>query len=145
MLFWVAILIIAALVELHTHAMIAVFVALGAIAAAVATLAGAPFPIAAAIWILSAALLLAALRSEALKMLNRHLPKLHGASSQSPMVGLHGVVTTELGDTNHPGTITIRSESWRAVALDQRIAVGTSVTVRQVNGTTLLVEPDLAA
>jgi membrane protein implicated in regulation of membrane protease activity len=139
-LFWLAIILICAVIELHTHAMVAVFIALGAIFAGTASLLGASLLFASGLWILSAVILLAALRTEALKMLNRRLPKLHGSSGQSPMVGLRGLVTTELGDISHPGTITIRSEPWRA-ASDEPITVGTSVIVREVNGTTLLVEP----
>jgi membrane protein implicated in regulation of membrane protease activity len=142
-LFWLAIILICAVIEVHTQAMVAVFIALGAIFAGVASLFGAPFLFASGLWILSAAILLAALRSEALKMLRRHSTKLHGSSTQSPMVGLRGLVTTELGDIFHPGLITIRSEPWRA-ASDQPIAPGTSVIVREVSGTTLLVEPDPA-
>ena len=140
-LFWLVILIIAAVVELHTHAMVAVFVALGALVAGIVSLFSSPFLLQAIVWLAASALLLITLRSEALKLLNRRTHPVEGTSTHSPLVGQRGLVTKDITDSTHPGTITLRSEPWRALA-DIPITTGTAVIVRKVSGTTLWVEPD---
>lgn len=59
------------------------------------------------------------------------------------MIGETALVTKEIGDAHHPGTIRARGESWLAIPLDpsSTIEPGTSVVVADVERGLLVVYP----
>jgi membrane protein implicated in regulation of membrane protease activity len=139
--FWVVIIVISGLAELHTNALAALFVGVGAGVAFVVALGGASFPIQALVWLVVTAGTMAFLRPMALKKLRPP-----GGDLANPMdtalTGQFGIVESEVGDEIHPGRIKIRGESWRAVTQrGSNIAVATPVVVTKAYGTTLWVEP----
>jgi membrane protein implicated in regulation of membrane protease activity len=139
--FWVVIIVISGLAELHTNALAALFVGVGAAVAFVVALGGASFPIQALVWLVVTAVTMAFVRPLALKKLRPP-----GGDLSHPihmtLTGQFGVVEDEVGDEIHPGRIKIRGESWRAVTdAGNNITVATPVVVTKAYGTTLWVEP----
>jgi membrane protein implicated in regulation of membrane protease activity len=140
-LFWVVIIILSGLAELHTNALAALFVGVGAGVAFIVALGGASFPIQALVWLLVTAVTMAFLRPFALTRLRRPAGDLANPISTT-LTGQFGVVEDEVGDEIHPGRIKIRGEHWRAVTdVGASIAVATPVVVTKAYGTTLWVEP----
>ncbi len=139
--FWVVIIVISGLAELHTNALAALFVGVGAGVAFIVALGGASFPVQALVWLLVTATTIAFVRPLAMKKLRPP-----GGDLANPMhtalTGQFGVVEDEVGDEVHPGRIKIRGESWRAVTeRGANITVATPVVVTKAYGTTLWVEP----
>jgi membrane protein implicated in regulation of membrane protease activity len=139
--FWVVIMVVSGLAELHTNALAGLFVGVGAGVAFVFALGGAPFPIQALAWLIVTAATMALLRPIALKRLH-HPPGDLENPMDTALTGQFGVVEDEVGDEVHPGRIKIRGESWRAVTdSGSNIAVKTPVVVTKAFGTTLWVSP----
>ncbi len=139
--FWVVIIVLSGLAELHTNALAALFVGVGAGVAFVVALGGASFPVQALVWLLVTAATMAFLRPFALKKLRPPAGDL-ALPIATTMTGQFGVVEDEVGDESHPGRIKIRGEHWRAVTdAGASIAVTTPVVVTKAYGTTLWVEP----
>lgn len=139
--FWVVIVVISAVAELHTNALAALFVGVGAGVAFVAALGGASFPIQALVWLLVTVSTMALLRPIALRRLRHPAGDLANPTTTT-LTGQLGVVQEDVGDEVHPGRIMIRGESWRAVTeLGVVIGVETPVVVTKAFGTTLWVEP----
>jgi len=140
-LFWVIIMVVSGLAELHTNALAGLFVGVGAAVAFVFALGGASFPVQALAWLVVTAVTMAALRPVALKKLHHPAGDL-AHPMDTALTGQFGVVEDEVGDEIHPGRIKIRGESWRAVAdSGSIIAVATPVVVTRAYGTTLYVHP----
>ncbi len=139
--FWVVIIVMSSLAELHTNALAALFVGVGAGVAFVVALGGASFSVQALVWLLVTATTMAFVRPLALKKLRSPGGDLAHPISTS-LTGQFGVVDEEVGDEVHPGRVTIRGEHWRAVSdAGTNIAVATPVVVTKAFGTTLWVEP----
>lgn len=139
-IFWVAIIILSVLAEMHTNALAALFVGVGAGVAFVVALGGVSFPFQALVWLLVTAITMATLRPLAMKKL--HPPAGDLANPiHTPLTGQYGVVEDPVGDEIHPGRVKIRGESWRAVTDVGNLAVATQVVVTKAYGTTLWVEP----
>jgi len=139
--FWVVIIVLAALAELHTNALAALFVGVGAGVAFVVALGGASFPVQALVWLVVTMVTLGFVRPLAMKRLRPPGGDLAHPMSTS-LTGQYGVVEDEVGDEVHPGRIKIRGESWRAVTdAATRLAPSTPVVVTKAYGTTLWVEP----
>ncbi|NNN10023.1 MAG: NfeD family protein [Acidimicrobiaceae bacterium] len=140
-LFWVVIIVLSGLAELHTNALAALFVGVGAGVAFVVALGGASFPVQALVWLVVTALTMGLLRPYALKKLRPPAGDLANPILTT-LTGQFGVVEDEVGDEIHPGRIKIHGEHWRAVTdVGASIAVATPVVVTKAYGTTLWVEP----
>lgn len=140
-LFWVVIIVVSGLAELHTNALAALFVGLGAGVAFVVALGGVSFPIQALVWLVVTAGTMAFVRPLALKRLRPPGGDLANPT-HTALTGQFGIVEDEVGDEVHPGRIKIRGESWRAVTeKGTTIVVATPVVVTKAFGTTLWVEP----
>ena len=143
--FWAVIIVLSGLAELHTNALAALFVGVGAGVAFVVALGGASFPVQALVWLAVTAVTMAFVRPLAMKKLHPPAGDLANPISTT-LTGQFGVVEDEVGDEIHPGRIKIRGEHWRAVTeLGSSIAVATPVVVTKANGTTLWVEPRSSA
>jgi membrane protein implicated in regulation of membrane protease activity len=140
--FWVIIMVVSGLAELHTNALAGLFVGVGAAVAFVVALGGASFPVQAVVWLGVTAVTMAFLRPVALKRLHRHPPGDLANPVDSALTGQFGVVQDEVGDEIHPGRIKVRGETWRAVTESgATLAVATPVVVTRAFGTTLYVVP----
>ena len=141
MVFWALIIVACVLAELHTNALVAAFVGAGAVVAFALALLGVPFLVQAFVWLVASAALLAALRPFALAHFRRHRTQDLTLPARGPMTDQTGFVEQVVGDEGHPGRVTIKGESWRAVTESgETIPDGARVVVRRAHGTTLWVE-----
>lgn len=60
------------------------------------------------------------------------------------MIGETALVTKEIGDAHHPGTVRARGENWLAIPLDPSASIGegTSVVVADIERGLLVVYPE---
>jgi membrane protein implicated in regulation of membrane protease activity len=140
-LFWLVIILVCILAEMHSNAFIAVFVGAGAIVAFFLALFGVLFAAQAIVWLVLSGVMLAALRPVAIRRF-RHMDKPDfSVPAATAMTNLPGVVEAEVGDDIHPGRVIVKGESWRAVTDGpDPIAQGEKIIVRKASGTTLWVE-----
>lgn len=142
-LFWLVILLVCIVAEIHTNAFIALFIGFGAAVALILSFAGVAFALQAVFWLAISGVTLAALRPFAVK--NFHRPLLTDLSrpTKSALTNLKGLVEETVGDENHPGRVKIQGESWKAVTdWIEPIPAGSPIVVRKTYGTTLWVEPN---
>jgi membrane protein implicated in regulation of membrane protease activity len=139
---WIALAVLLIAVELHHLALYALFVAVGALGAAVVAVAwpeALALQVAVAIVVSIAGVLL-------VRPLVSGLVRVHGGHRGK---GVHGgfvgheVVTLDVvGDADHVGHVELAGERWRAVSgNDDRLPPGTTVLITGVQGTTLIVWP----
>ncbi len=141
MVFWAAIILVCLFAELHTNALVAAFVGASAVVAFALALLGVPFLAQVAVWLVASGVLLAALRPFALRYVRRHRRPDLTLPARGPMTDQTGLVERAVGDEGHPGRVTIKGESWRAVTESgETIPDGERVVVRRAHGTTLWVE-----
>jgi membrane protein implicated in regulation of membrane protease activity len=138
--FWIAVALTFAIVEVGTVALFAGFLSVGALAAAVAAFTGAD-PIVQALVFAGASLLgIVIVRRPLLGYLrSRHTPDmLSGAAS---MIGQRAVVVDAIKGPHGRGHVRIAGEDWPALTRDgSRVSEGEAVTVVDIEGATLLVE-----
>jgi membrane protein implicated in regulation of membrane protease activity len=140
---WIALGVVLIAVELHHLAFYALFVALGAFAAAVVATA-APGAIAAqvAAAVVVAVVGIVLLRGRVSAAFAHHhegerVPGVHGG-----LVGQEVVTLDVVGASDHIGHVRLAGERWRAISgADRPIPAGTPVLVTAVQGTTLIVWP----
>ncbi len=138
---WVLVAILLVAAELHTSGFIAVFVALGAVVAAIVAAIGLGFPIqivACAIVAVASTLLL---RKRAIARFSRGLKPLV-LTGPAALIGQTSTVLEPVGDAEHPGHVLLGGERWLAVSdLSTTIPPEQAVVVMDVKGTTLVVRP----
>jgi len=140
--FWLAIVGVCFVAEVHTNAFIAVFIGFGAAISFVLALGGLPFLFQALTWLFVSALTLFFLRPFAMRRFHHRYERDMTLPTNTALTDMRGFVEVAVGDANHPGRVKIQGESWKAVT-DWPIALpdGTPVVVRKAYGTTLWVEP----
>jgi membrane protein implicated in regulation of membrane protease activity len=140
-LFWLVIIMVCILAEMHSNAFIAVFVGAAAIIPFFMALFGVIFAAQAIVWLVLSGALVAALRPAALRRFRSGEKPDFSAPATTAMTNLPGVVEVEVGDDVHPGRVIVKGESWRAVTEGAGpIARGEKIVVRKATGTTLWVE-----
>jgi membrane protein implicated in regulation of membrane protease activity len=140
--FWLVILVICVVAEVHTNAFIAIFIGFGAAIALILAFAGVAFALQAILWLIVSGVSLAALRPFAVRNFHRPLGTDLSRPAKSALTNLKGMVEVTVGDENHPGRVKIQGESWKAVTdWMEPIPVGSAIVVRKSYGTTLWVEP----
>lgn len=139
-IFWIALTVVCAAAELHTNALVGGFVALGSIVALVAAIGHVNFPLQAGLWLVVSLASTLSLRPLALKRLHRNAPGDLTEPAPTALTGQNGIVVETVGDEVHPGRVTVRSESWKAVTDGPALMPNTSVVVTRARGTTLWVE-----
>ncbi len=136
--FWVIVAIAFAVVEVVTLAFFAVFVTIGALAAALAGLLGFGLLVQVIVLGVVGGLGIAAARPFLVQRLHigRH-PLRSGADS---MIGLAGVLTDPIVGSSRPGHLKISGELWPAVTEDSSsVPAETPVVVTAIRGSTLIV------
>jgi membrane protein implicated in regulation of membrane protease activity len=132
---WIAFALAMALVEVASVAFYAAFLALGAIAAAVAALLGANVYIQAAVFLVLALGGILVLRPA---LVRRRHPRL--VSGAQGMIGQTGVVIEPIQGEHGAGHVRLAGESWPAVSADGKpIPAEETVTVIEIRGSTLVV------
>jgi membrane protein implicated in regulation of membrane protease activity len=141
LLFWLVIILVCILAEMHSNAFIAVFIGAGAIIPFFMALGGVLFAAQAIVWLVLSGVMLAALRPAALRRFRSGAKPDFSVAAPMAMTNLSGVVEVEVGDDVHPGRVLVKGESWRAVTEQTSpIAAGEKIVVRKATGTTLWVE-----
>ncbi|MHB8333489.1 MAG: NfeD family protein [Acidimicrobiales bacterium] len=141
-LFWLVILLVCIVAEIHTQAFVAVFVAVGSIVAFFLALASVPFAVEAVVFVVVTAITLFTLRPSIMRRFARTEVVDLTIPAPSSLANMTGFVEDVVGDEGHPGRVKIRGESWRAVTEQATpIASGARVIVTKAYGTTLWVEP----
>ena len=132
---WIAFALAMAVVEVASVAFYAAFLALGAIAAAVATLLGANVFLQAATFLLIALIGILVVRPAIIK---RRRPRL--VSGAQGMIGQTGIVVEPIEGEYVAGHVRLAGERWPAVSADGKpIAADATVTVIEIRGSTLVV------
>jgi membrane protein implicated in regulation of membrane protease activity len=129
---WLGLALIAAIVEVSVPHFGFAFVSLGAVAAAVAAYFGASVIVQIGLFVVVLAVSLIALRSRLLVFLAGH-----GVPSRTqPLIGRHGVVTTDIDSIVGGGRVNVGGEDWAARAAE-RIPSGVKVRVVGADGIVL--------
>ena len=133
---WIAFALVMAVVEVASVAFYAAFLALGAIAAAVAALFGADVFVQAAVFLVIALLGILVVRPW---LVRRRGPRL--ASGAQGMIGKTGIVVEPIKGEHVGGHVRLAGESWPAVSADDKpIPADATVTVTEIRGSTLVVQ-----
>jgi membrane protein implicated in regulation of membrane protease activity len=141
-LFWLVILLVCVVAEIHTNAFIALFIGFGAAVALILAFSSVAFALQAVLWLIISGVTLTALRPFAMKNFHRPLHTDLSRPTKSALTNLKGMVEETVGDENHPGRVKIQGESWKAVTdWMEPIPTGAPIVVRKTYGTTLWVDP----
>jgi len=132
--------------ETHTTAFYALFIALGAFAAAITAAVGLPIWTDGVVFVAVAVGSTAMLRPILKATWDRHqAPRLALPGASDSLVGQRALTLDEVGDEHHPGHARLAGERWLAVTEEPGGVRGdTPVMVIEVRGTTLVVMPDTA-
>ena len=135
-LIWVALAILAAIIEVSIPHFGVVFVSVGAVAAAVASAVGFGLPAQIIVFIVALGLSLVLLRPRLVRRLGaRGVP-----SRTDTLIGKQGVVTHNIDASLGGGRVTVGGEDWAARAATT-LAVGTKIRVLKADGIVLEVTP----
>jgi membrane protein implicated in regulation of membrane protease activity len=129
---WLGVAFVAAIVEVSVPHFGSMFISLGAVAGAAVALLGFGVSAQFATFIVVMVVSLAVLRT-------RLVGQLGGPgvpSRTAPLVGRHGIVTTDIDAALGTGRVTVSGEDWAARSRDH-LAAGTKVTVVGADGIVL--------
>ncbi len=146
MWFWVVWAVVGLLLvalEVHSQAFYAVFLALGAFAAAVVTVVGIPLWLSAVVFAGVAVGGTLLVRPALTRISARHqAPRLELPGASDSLVGQRALTLDAVGDVHHPGHARLAGERWLAVTDEPGgVPSQTQVLVIEVRGTTLVVMP----
>lgn len=135
---WAVFAVAFVVVEGVTASLVAVWFAVGALAAMVCALLGASLPVQLVVFFVVSLLVLVGLRPFAKKVLKvRQVP-----TNADSLIGKVGVVTEEIDGVSSAGRVKIQGSNWMAVSGEtQPILPGASVNVLRIEGAKLVVEP----
>lgn len=135
---WFIVAAVFVLAEFGHRAFYAVFVALGALVAAVLASLGVPLAAQIPAFVVAAVGGLLLVRPSLQRAMSRgHYRLISGAGG---LVGKEAVVTEQVGDITTPGRIEIQGEQWKALSGDGGpIAVGHVVMILELRGSTFVV------
>ena len=135
-LIWVALAILAAIIEVSIPHFGVVFVSVGAVAAAVVSAVGFGLPAQILVFIVALGLSLVLLRPRLVRQLGaRGVP-----SRTDTLIGKQGVVTHDIDLSLGGGRVTVGGEDWAARAATT-LPVGTKIRVVKADGIVLEVTP----
>ena len=135
-LIWVALAILAAIIEVSIPHFGVVFVSVGAVAAAVVSALGFELPAQIIVFIVALGVSLVLLRPRLVRRLGaRGVP-----SRTDTLIGKQGVVTHNIDASLGGGRVTVGGEDWAARAATT-LAVGTKIRVLKADGIVLEVTP----
>lgn len=137
---WLAILIVAIVVEVLTMGLTTIWFAGGALVAILAALIHAPVAVQILLFFVVSLLLMFFTRPVAVKYFNRDRVKTNVES----LIGRQAIVISEIDNLQGIGQVTVGNQEWSARSADDRlrIPVGAVVNVLSINGVKLIVKPD---
>lgn len=136
---WIAATVLLVAVEAATVGLTCIWFALGSAAALIASLAGLSPAMQLAVFVIVSALSLIFLKPFATK----HLYTNRTATNADRVIGQHGVVTQAIDNEMAEGQVRVSGQIWTARSSNDniRIPCGTLVTVQQISGVKLIVDP----
>ena len=137
-IFWIIAAVVFGVIEGATVALVTIWFALGAVAAAVAAQLGASIPAQVGTFVIVAALLLCLTRP-ALKKIAVKKPQRTNADR---FIGKEGVVIEPIDGVNASGQVKVGGQIWSAVSRDGgSVEKGERVEVIEISGVKLVVKP----
>lgn len=135
---WLAILIVALVIEANTIALVSLWFAFGALASLIASLLGAEIWLQAVLFLGVSAVLLACLRPLVRKRLT---PRITPTNVDS-VVGTQGYVTADIDNVSAAGQVKLGAMYWTARSTSgEPITEGTLVRVDRIEGVKVFVSP----
>lgn len=136
--FWVALLIVLAVIEIATLGLTTIWFAGGALIALIAAALGLPLFVQITLFLVVSVVLLVFTRPVAVKFFNTERVK----TNVDSIVGQQAVVTEEIHNLKSTGRATLNGMEWTARSVDDNkiIPAGAVTVVRKVSGVKLLVE-----
>lgn len=135
-IFWIIAAVVFGVIEGATVALITVWFAIGAVAAAVAAQLGASVPVQVSVFVVASAILLCVTRP-VLKKISVSKPQRTNADR---LIGCEALVISPIDGINGAGQVKIAGQVWSAVSENNRpIAEGEMVTVLRISGVKLVV------
>ncbi len=136
-IFWLAVLIIMAVIEIVTLGLTTIWFAGGALVAFIASLLGAGLPIQIILFIVVSLLLLIGTRPIAVKYFNRDRVKTNAES----LIGDSGIVKEEINNLQATGMVQVNGQEWSARSADDTIIeAGKEVLIEEISGVKLIVK-----
>ncbi len=135
---WIAAMIIFLIVEANTAALVSVWFAGGALAAAIAALCGGPVWLQTVLFFAVSAILLACLRPLSKRLTATKITP----TNIDALIGAQGYVTADIDNLTAQGTVKLGAMEWTArSAGGQNIPAGTLVQVERIEGVKAFVTP----
>ena len=135
-IFWLAVVIVMAVIEIITLGLTTIWFAGGALVAFLASMLGANFVVQLVLFIAVSVLLLAITRPLAVKYLNKNRESTNAES----LIGKLAVVKEEIDNLNARGHVSINGQEWTARSFEEKIIPeGATVEIVEISGVKLLV------
>lgn len=133
--FWLAVLIISFILEIATMQLVSAWFIVGAVAALIVSFF-LPFPVQVAVFAVISALLFAFCRPMLKKLVHAMIP-----TNADRDIGKKAMVIEDVNEKTGKGRVKLDGIDWNARSVDGSfIEVGTAVEVKEISGTTLIVE-----
>ena len=130
-IFWLAIVVVMAIIEIITLGLTTIWFAGGALVAFIASLFGAGFVIQVVLFVAVSVILLAATRPLAVKYLNKNMESTNAES----LIGKLAVVKEEIDNLNARGHVSVNGQEWTARAVEEKvIPEGVTVEIVEISG-----------
>lgn len=137
-IFWIIAAVVFAVAECATVALVTVWFALGAVAAAAAAQFGLSVPVQAAVFVIVSALLLCLTRPFVKKIGVKRIQK----TNADRFIGRTGIVTKAIEGINGDGQVTVDGTLWTAISESgEPIGKDGTVEVIRISGVKLVVRP----
>lgn len=135
-IFWLAVVIVMAVIEIITLGLTTIWFAGGALVAFLASMLGADFLVQLVLFIAVSVLLLAITRPLAVKYLNKNRESTNAES----LIGKLAVVKEEIDNLNARGHVSVNGQEWTARSFEEKIIPeGATVEIVEISGVKLLV------
>jgi membrane protein implicated in regulation of membrane protease activity len=138
--FWLAVLVVAIIVEVITMGLTSIWFAGGALLAAIVAIVGGPLWLQAVIFVLSSLVLIGVTRPLAARYFNKNLEKTNAES----IIGKKAVVISAIDNLKGVGQVNVAGQEWtaRTVEAGRVIPEGAVVAVLEIQGVKLIVRLD---
>lgn len=135
---WLGLAVLFAIIEAATMGLTSIWFALGSLGAMVAALCGGALWLQIVLFIFLSAASLYLTRNFAKEFFNRERHR----TNSDRIVGMEGVVTEAIDNTNAVGQIRVAGQIWTARSVDEALlSVGTRVIICEISGVKAMVRP----
>lgn len=136
---WLALVIVLVIIEAITAELVTIWFAGGAVLALVLSVLGAPFWAQTGTFAAVSLVLLFLTRP----LIKKYMKKGAGENGLDRMIGKQGLVTEQVNNLAGTGEVQVDGQYWMARTSDNSLTIEKDqvITVRQINGVRLIVEP----